>query len=206
MQVNDVLADIEKANPYGANNGLTHETVANIFSRSKTVIVRIAGIDSEYYKEALNSINHRGTYDAPRIIKLHGVLRALKTDIEKGYLKTAHEIIQSEIFSDYIDMAEYLLSEGYKDAAAVIAGSTLEAHLKELAKSNNIDLILNQKQKKASSLNDDLTKAGVYSSAYQKQITAWLGIRNDAAHGNYSKYTAGQVDLMIQGIRLFTLK
>jgi uncharacterized protein YodC (DUF2158 family) len=37
----------------------------------------------------------------------------------------------------------------------------------------------------------------------QKQVTAWAGIRNDAAHGNYKGYTDEQVKLMIAGIREF---
>ena len=37
-------------------------------------------------------------------------------------------------------MAEYLLHEGYKDSAAVIAGSTLESHLRALCNKNGIDI------------------------------------------------------------------
>lgn len=210
-QVNEVIADIEAADPYNGNAVLTPEVLTSIYSKSKSAIVRIAGLNSEYYKDALSAINSYGIYDAPRVIKLSGVLKALRSDIGNGYLKTTHEIIQSEIFSDYIDMAEYLQSEGYKDAAAVIAGSTLEAHLKELVKSNSMDLKCKNSKgemvpKKTSVINDELVKAGIYTSAYHKQVTAWLGIRNDAAHGNYEKYNASQVDLMIQGIRQFTLK
>ncbi len=35
------------------------------------------------------------------------------------------------------------------------------------------------------------------------QITAWLDIRNNAAHGKYSEYNNQQVDLMINGMRVF---
>ena len=34
-------------------------------------------------------------------------------------------------------------------------------------------------------------------------MTAWLGTRNDAAHGDYAKVIADAVKLMIEGIRLF---
>jgi hypothetical protein len=37
----------------------------------------------------------------------------------------------------------------------------------------------------------------------QKQVTAWAGLRNDAAHGNYGNYTDEQVKLMVAGIRDF---
>jgi hypothetical protein len=54
-------------------------------------------------------------------------------------------------------------------------------------------------------MNADLAKASVYSSAYQKQITAWLGLRNFAAHGKYSEYTKEEIALMLQGVRQFIL-
>ena len=103
-----------------------------------------------------------------------------------------------------------MLKEGYKDPAAVLAGSTLEVHLRELCVSNNIDTdVLNSKgatiSKKADVMNSDLTKAGIYSSAYQKQVSAWLGLRNSAAHGKYSDYKVEEVSLMLQGIRQFIL-
>ena len=35
------------------------------------------------------------------------------------------------------------------------------------------------------------------------QITAWLDIRNNSAHGNYNEHNTDQVDLMIKGIKNF---
>lgn len=56
---------------------------------------------------------------------------------------------------------------------------------------------------KADRINADLKVANVYSGLDQKQVTAWLDLRNNAAHGNYAKYTQEQVDLMISGIQNF---
>lgn len=52
-------------------------------------------------------------------------------------------------------------------------------------------------------VNADLAGARVYSSLDQKNVTAWLGLRNDAAHGHYNEYTGEQVALMLQGVRDF---
>ena len=49
---------------------------------------------------------------------LKGVLDGLYQDLKAGYLKSFSELIHAEIFSDYIEMAEYLLEEGYKDRLA----------------------------------------------------------------------------------------
>lgn len=107
-------------------------------------------------------------------------------------------------------MAEHLLNEGYKDPSAVVIGSTLEMHLRVLCSASGINTeTLNSKgvlvPKKADLMNSELAKANIYSSAYQKQIIAWLGIRNSAAHGKYSDYSDVEVSLMLQGIRQFIL-
>jgi len=60
-----------------------------------------------------------------------GVLESLRADVEMGYLRSQRELLHGELFGDFLEMAQHLLDEGYKDAAAVIAGSTLEAHLRQ---------------------------------------------------------------------------
>ncbi|MDX6610131.1 MAG: hypothetical protein QOF85_2056 [Solirubrobacterales bacterium] len=99
------------------------------------------------------------------------------------------------MFADFLEMANHLLGEGYKDAAAVIAGSTLEGHLRTLAEklglptSNDVGEPL-----KAARLNEDLRKAEAYEKNDQKAVTAWLGIRNDAAHGTMATTWPGRSD------------
>jgi hypothetical protein len=104
-------------------------------------------------------------------------------------------------------MAQHLLDEGYEDAAAVIAGSSLEAHLKQLCQKNNIDtettVSSRIEPKKADLINSELTKAEAYTKLDQKSITAWLDLRNKAAHGKYEEYSKEQVSIMISGIRGF---
>ena len=176
-------------------------------SRAKAAVERIAGTTSEYYKD----ISYILKWKVPgnkMVEGVEGVLYALKSDLENDYLKRFHDIVQSELFSDYLEMADYLLNQGYKDAAAVIIGSTLEANLRELCKSNSIEIEYSIstgviKQKKAEILNQDLAKAKIYSKGQQKQITAWLDIRNNAAHGKYNEYILEQVKLMLEGIRQF---
>ena len=49
----------------------------------------------------------------------------------------------------------------------------------------------------------DLAGATVITKLDQKNVTAWLGLRNDAAHGHFTKYTSDQVQLLISSIRDF---
>lgn len=148
-------------------------------------------------------------YTTPDSVKvITGVLASFKEDLENGYIQTVKELVHAEVFTDFIEMSESLLNAGYKDSAAVIIGSVLENHLRQMATKNGISCTSVDKRgesytKKASSLNDELAKAGVYLPTNQKQVLAWLGIRNDAAHGCYEHYTKDQVMLMVQGVTGF---
>jgi hypothetical protein len=57
--------------------------------------------------------------------------------------------------------------------------------------------------KKADSLTSELAAANAYSKLDQKSVTAWLDLRNKAAHGHYGDYTKEQVSLTIQSVRNF---
>ena len=104
-------------------------------------------------------------------------------------------------------MAEHLLEEGYKDAAAVIAGSSLESQLHQLSNKYGVPLDFalsngSTRHKRAEQLNQELAKKA-YSLFDQKQITAWLDLRNNAAHGHYSKYSPDDVSRLIEWVRDF---
>lgn len=135
------------------------------------------------------------------------LLQAVKTEMEGGWLFSTKGLVSAEIFSDFLDMASYLLSEDYKDAAAVMIGSVLEEHLRQLCEKNEISTHIEkegkQQAKKAETLNAELTKANVYSKLDQKSVTGWLDLRNKAAHGNYEEYHKSQVELMMQGVTDF---
>ena len=184
------------------------EEIATVVTKSKAAIARIVGNKSEYYKDTEATLKRTNISEGNKLRHIIGIITALKSDLKNDYLKSFSDIIQSEVFSDYLEMTEHLLSEGYKDPSAVLVGSTLGAHLRELCISNEIESINSKEKiipKKADLMNSDLAKSNVYSSAYQKQVIAWLGIRNSAAHGKYSEYTKEEISLMLQGIRQFIL-
>lgn len=154
--------------------------------------------------------NYPPKADAPNTRIRVEILRRLKHDLQRGLLRSLEEIVHADLFDDYLEMASHLLSRGYKDAAAVIAGSTCEAHLRKLCDKHGIVTMKptsngKTEPKKASILNDDLKTQGVYAQPQWRQIQTWLDIRNDAAHGNYDQYTGTQVQSMIDGLRSFLI-
>jgi hypothetical protein len=136
-----------------------------------------------------------------------GIMIAIKEEIAEGWLTTYKGLVSSEIFSNFIEMSEHLLEQGYKDPAAVVLGSVLEEHLRQLCLKFKVDIKIevNGKfvPKKADTLNANLVKAGAYNVLDQKSVTSWLDLRNKAAHGNYIEYSQEQVKLMLQGVLEF---
>ena len=132
---------------------------------------------------------------------LAGILKSLRADYAAGRMQTFQERVHSDLFSDFLEMAEYLLEDdGLKDPAAVLAGGVLEEHLRKLCAKHIVPL---SPKPKLEVMNADLKKQGVYGGNEQKQVTAWAAIRNSAAHAQYADYTAEQVRLMLQGLRHF---
>jgi hypothetical protein len=104
-----------------------------IATRAYAAIERISGKNSPYSRRA-DEIRESNTYEQLKVIRIVGVLQSLSADLKAGYLQSLEELIHGEVFSDFLDMAQHLLESGYKDPAAVVAGSALEAHLRQIAK------------------------------------------------------------------------
>lgn len=176
-------------------------------SKAIAAIHRISGNKSTYSQEVARVLR---TY-AP--LHLHatpilGIAKALRDDIEAGYIQSLVELIHGEMFGDFLEMAEHLSNSGFKDAAAVIAGSTLESHLRSLCTKAGISTETTKADgstvpKNAEAMNSDLATGAVYSKLDQKNVTAWLGLRNKAAHGKYDDYGKQQVELLTTSVRDF---
>lgn len=200
-QIKDLLKAYEaymiKEPPYS-----TAEAV-ELIVRMEAAIERLAPRSSRYVQEAET---FRRNDQRPRMVRLAGVLKALKEDVNEGWLQTVEELVHADTFSDLLEQARELNSKGYKDAAAVIAGTVLESHLRLLCDKNSIPTSLQAgRYKTADSMNTELAKTGVYNQLQQKHVTAWLGIRNAAAHGKYSQYTAADVVSLISGVEQFII-
>ena len=165
------------------------------------------GKDHIHYDEFNSRVTHSGSY----CVQIgRGILSAAREELAGGWLTTTKGLVSAEIFSDFLEMAQHLLDEGYKDPAAVMAGSVLEEHLRQLCQKHDISTEITRQgrpqPKKADALNADLTKKQVYNRLDQKNVTAWLDLRNKAAHGKYQEYTEKQVSLMLQSLSDFMVR
>jgi Protease II len=166
-------------------------------------IRRLAPAESQYVRSVERLMKTFGASNPAVITHLVGILSALRDAYENDLLVQFSELVHAEIFSDFIEMAEHLLQEGYKDPAAVVIGSVLEEHLRQLCVKNGVNVDTGGKPKKADQLNAELAGNNIYNKLDQKSVTSWLDLRNKAAHGQYGEYTKEQVSLILLSVQDF---
>ncbi|WP_400071791.1 hypothetical protein [Zobellia russellii] len=165
----------------------------------------VFGEQHPFYKEFDKNVRDTYIYHTE---EGRGILKAAKQEVDGGWMFTVKGLVSAEIFSDFLEMADHLLKEGYKDPSAVMIGSVLEEHLRQLCLKNSIPIEkrINEGKpmpKKADLLNSELASASIYNKLDQKSITSWLDLRNKAAHGKYEEYSKEQVELMFNGVSNF---
>ncbi|MET7271684.1 hypothetical protein ABZS59_10950 [Streptomyces flaveolus] len=172
-------------------------------NRLEAAIERAARPGSIYMKQLQAA---RSKIQPHRLRELRIVALGLRDDLIAGWVESVVELVHADTYRDYLEMAEGLLDKGYKDAAAVITGTSLEVHVRALCVKNGVTTAVAGKPKRADTMNADLKKAGVYDGLQQKEVTAWMDLRNKAAHGNYADYDRDQVRRLIDGVEAFMRK
>lgn len=129
-----------------------------------------------------------------------GTLRAALEDVEQGHLATLQDMATAEVFTDFLEQADHLLGHGYSAPAASLAGAVLENGLRSLAERNQMRV---KARDNLSTLNQKLADKGAYNRLRQKQIEAWIEVRNNADHGRFEEFGDGDVDDLIKSVRGF---
>lgn len=188
---------------YDDLSDLPDSMVTEVVIRLASAVRRFAPGGTTHQEGADSIVKRYSVSNGHCVEPLVGILKALRADYAAGYLVSVEELIHADLFADFLEMADHLLSQGYKDPAAVMAGSVLEEHLRKLSLKSGMSAASGGVHKKADLINAELASANVYSKLDLKSITAWLDLRNKAAHGHYSEYTKEQVQLMLDGVRNF---
>jgi len=167
------------------------------YSSAKNLIEKACGTQGIHEKqiEKIYTINKGNSYYMPGCL---GVLKSAYEDFNSGLLEDTKAMITAEVFVDFIEQAEYLLGEGYKLPAAVLMRGVLEDSLRTLC--NKEAKISLPDKPKLEWMNTELLKAGIYNKNVQKQVTAWAGIGNSAAHMKIKEFSDTDVKNMISGI------
>lgn len=204
-QLDELIAEYREMISTRTEGVLASDRAKPLVSRLETAIDRFAPPRSSYVRQL--DVYREQKRTSLKIREVFSIALGLHHDLASGWVETVVEMAHADTHSDYLDMAETLLQSGYKDAAAVITGTSLEVHVRTLCVKYGVDIELARgAPKKADVMNADLKKADVYDGLRQKQITAWMDLRNKAAHGDYQSYDEHQVRMFIDGVRDFMLK
>lgn len=177
---------------------------------SAAVALVVAGVDrlappgSSYLAEARTIRGMSPNATPGTFHRLAGVLKALRADYAADRLQGVRELLHADLFADLLDGAEHLLGEGFKDPAAVIAGASLEAHLRNLAAKHGVPTTGHDgKPRKTSTIAEDLAKTipPALTKLDSKSVVWALDVRNKAAHGHFGEYNADTVSRLIQTVR-----
>lgn len=199
-QLDVLLNQYEEARQGDHSGGKVRDDV--LANRLIAAIERLTLSGSAYARQVNNYRGNPGAFTR----ELYAIASALRDDLRAGWLSSLVELVHADTYNDFLEMAEGLLTSDYKDAAAVIIGSSLEVHVRSLCTKHGVDTDVSGKPRKADVMNADLKKAGVYGTLEQKRITAWLDLRNSAAHGEYAKYDKDDVRRLARDVRDFAAK
>jgi len=183
-----------------------HDLSSRVRSQGLSFIISLNGTGHPNYSEFERAT--RSNY-LSAVTEAKSILEGIKDEVDNDYYVTSlRGLVSAEIFSDYLDMSQYLLDENWYIPAAVLIGSTLEEHLRNLCTKNSIPLTTTDTKlkvhiKMGSELNADLYKANIYNKVDWSLVEAYQKIRNDAAHGNHAAFNISQVVGMLQGVREF---
>ena len=157
----------------------------------------VFGENSSHYTEFLKKCTGNGQ---SYVDEGNGILKSAEDDIKSGFLKRIESMVSAEIFTDFMEMAEYLHAEGYHIPAASLAGAVLEDSLKKICVAHELEV---KRSDRLATLNEKLHTSHVYNKIVWKNIDTWREIRNAADHGSFEEFTPEQVNAMVSGISDF---
>jgi hypothetical protein len=205
MEVKEVLDRLdslirmgEEVLAYGTDRRFVDAALAQQWRTSSlTFLGATLGSEHVHYLEFDERCKWSQRYEAERGL---AILKAVREDIAGGYLQKFETLVSASVFSDFLEMAEHLLDNGYKDPAASLTGAVLEDGLRRICGNHNITVKYDDN---ISSLNQKLAQNHVYNPLQQGQIQVWNKVRDYADHGNFDEYDKDNVKDMLQGVRSF---
>lgn len=195
------LSDSENENGY-----LEDYDARRIATRARAAIRRYAPPGSAYEDDA-TEVAQSNVADSWKASQFAAIVHALRDDYALGGLTAVEEIVHADLFDDFLEMANELLSKGFIGPAAVLAGTVLEEQLRKLGTKHGVNIVdEKERARSVESLGVDLRKAGILTEVQRKSVMAWYAQRTEGAHGRPENLGHGDVERMIDGLRDFVAR
>lgn len=183
------------------------EDLHGSMAEAKEFLNTYGGSNNSFY-EGINEILGSASRNYA-IEKTQAILNSFIQYVENGLLRSIslEREIQIETVSDYLEQAADLLNDKkvHPAAPAVIIGASLEEFLRTWLIDVGIDL--QNINMNLDSFAKELRSRDLITKQDSKDITAWGGIRNDAAHGHWDNVKdENRIRIMLEGVNLFMRK
>jgi hypothetical protein len=164
-----------------------------------------AGPRSSFYVEAKDVA---GT-DSSQLRRLESILRSFVEYVDAGLHADVSPERKAElnVVSDLLSQSQRLLETAgvHPAAPAVLIGATLEEFLRTWCEA--IPLAIGNRKPGIQAYSDVLREADLITKQDSKDLTAWAGVRNHAAHGDWDEVSdPKRIEIMLEGVNLFMRK
>ncbi|EIJ37071.1 hypothetical protein JoomaDRAFT_0003 [Galbibacter orientalis DSM 19592] len=201
------IEEIEKLYPTGDDSA--DERANSFYLLSLQFVRNYIGKDTEFYNSLLNYNKNYSDLAYSKKIEASSVLSSVK-----GYLKLNLDLKKSQsynlkidIISDFLNQAVNLANDKkyHPAASAILLGASLEEFLKQLCGQKEVDI--SEIKKTIDPISQKLKKENIITKQDFKDINSWVGLRNDATHGNFDEVNDRKRVLnAIEGVNLFMRK
>jgi hypothetical protein len=159
-----------------------------------------AGLKSTFHEQAAKTLGYGRSYLVPDIPNL---LEAWANMVEAGHGGSSQDVISRHLAAnDLMEQVEALLNDAriHPAAPVVLAGAALEEFLRALADRSGVQAT---GKRGIDAYAKALRSADAITAQAVKDITAWAGLRNQAAHGQFAQVSVEAARIMALGINLF---
>jgi hypothetical protein len=166
-------------------------------AQSTHLLMGVLGVEHVYVKRFIASVRAALPAD---VLAGVGVLEAVHEDADLGLLRNVRSLLAAEVFTNFLDMAQHLLDEGYHVPAASLAGAVLEDGLRRVAGVKAVEL---KPMDGAGAISSRLAQAGAHNSLTQRQLGIAIEVRDHADHGRFDRISAADVAGMLRIVQAY---
>ncbi len=184
------------------------KNISALIGKAIASVRRISGSESDYTL-AITAVAEQKADVPYRTGLVFGVVKALRDDIQNGRFQAVGDPFHfdAETNGGFLNVAMQQLSRGDQKAAVVLAGSTLETHLKKLATKNGLDVEDEEGNAlPVAQIVRELTDKSVFDREKQRRVEEWLALRKMASAGETEQISVDRVGAMIAGIKAFLVR
>ena len=200
MDANELIKQAKRITQSGAKG-------SSMLVEAQEFLRVYAGERSAFFKQ-LNEVSPNWDSNIVRsdvINVLEGFIRFVEHGLLTGI--SIERKAQIDVVSDFLEQAHVLLdsTDVHPAAPTVIVGAALEEFLRNWVEEADLDL--GGEKPSLDSYKNVLRKADLITKQDSKDITAWAGLRNHAAHGEWDEVSdRKRITIMLESVNHFMRK